>query len=114
MTHPLETICAEKSDEEEVDRVGIHHDDVIVGNRNTDDDYVDAHFALEGSYISTKTKSLILHSAPNEEEMTVTIMVEKIYDIADIKDSKFFLLESEDSGIYVLTKKIEMKEVCTV
>jgi hypothetical protein len=114
MTYHLEIIGAENSDEEEVDQVGIHDDDVNVGDRNIDDDYDDAHFTPEGSHISTKTKPLTLHSAPNEEDMTMTTMVEKIYDIADIKDSRFFLLESEDSGIYVLTKKIEMKEVCTV
>jgi hypothetical protein len=115
MTYHLEIIGAEKGDEEEIDQVGIHQDDVIVGNHDTDNDYNYAHFTPDGSYISTKTKSLICIQHLNEEDMTVTIMVvEKIPDIADIKGSGFFLLESEDSGIYILTKKIKMKEVCTV
>ena len=62
MTYHLEIICTEKSDEEEVDQVGIHDSDVIVGDHNNDDDYDDAHFTPECSYISTKTKSLTMHS----------------------------------------------------
>jgi len=57
MTYHLEIIGAEKGDEEEVDQVGIHQDDVIVGNH--DNGYNYAHFTLDGSYISAKTKSLI-------------------------------------------------------
>jgi hypothetical protein len=98
MTYHLEIICAEKG-VEEGDQVCIHGD---------------AHFTPECNYVSTKTKSLTLHSAANKEDMTVTIMLKKIYDIADIKDSRFILLESEDSRVYVLRKKMEMKEVCTV
>lgn len=71
------------------DQVGIHDDDLIVGDRNTGDDYDDAHFTPESSNISTKTKSLTLHSASNKGEMVVTTMVEKVYRI--------FHLESEDS-----------------
>jgi glucose/arabinose dehydrogenase len=71
MTYHLEIIGADKSDEEEeeVDQVSIHYDDVIVGDRNTDDDYDGARITPEGSYISTKTKSLTLPSAPNEEDI---------------------------------------------
>jgi hypothetical protein len=49
--------------------------------------------------------------------MILTTTVEKIYDIADIKDSGFFLLEYLQGRFKiscVLTKEIEMKEVCTV
>jgi hypothetical protein len=96
MTYHLEIIGAKKSDEG-VDQVGIHDNDLIRGARNTDDDYDDAHLIPESSNISTKTKSLTLHSASNKGEMAVTTMVEKVYNIADIKDSRIFRLESEDS-----------------